>query len=69
MTPAGKLCAWVEKRCDRFLAAFVGEDASMRAPATRLCISQDEARRWVEAEAAAFGLPVQWIKQNQRPES
>jgi hypothetical protein len=61
MTHAGKLCAWIEKRCNGFLAAFVGEDACARLPATRLFASPDEARQWVEVEAAAFGLPVKWV--------
>jgi hypothetical protein len=61
MTPAGKLCAWVEKRCGGFLGAFVGENATTRTPATRLCASADEARQWVEVEAEAFGLPVKWV--------
>jgi hypothetical protein len=58
-----KLRAWVERHDDGFVAAFVGENAYARAPATRLCDSLDEAHMWVEVEAAAFGVPVKWVDQ------
>ncbi len=72
MVPSGNLLAWIEP-CggDQFVGAFVGEgevrDARRprlgRAPATQLCASPNEARQWVEDQAAAFGLPVKWLKQ------
>jgi hypothetical protein len=70
MLPRGKLLAWIEPLSDdEFVAAFVGEgaaptqgqDVSGRAPATQLCSSIDDARRWVHDQAAAFDLPVQWL--------
>jgi hypothetical protein len=32
----------------------------------QLCASPEEARQWVEHEAAEFGLPVEWV--NEPPE-
>jgi len=63
MTQESKLLAWIEPRDDdAVLAAFVGKPAAhQRAPAIRLCASTDEARRWVEREAAEFGLPIEWV--------
>ena len=63
MPQDSKLLAWIE-RCDddAYVAAFVGKPAAhQRAPATQLCASSDEARQWVEHEAAEFGLPVEWV--------
>jgi hypothetical protein len=65
----GRLLAWIEARnCGRVLAAFVGgivdgtaKQPAGRAPATQLCASQCEARQWVEGEAAAIGIPVEWV--------
>ena len=61
--PDNKLLAWIEPRSDReFTAAFVSiPTASRRAPATYGCASRGEAREWVEVQAAALGLPVEWI--------
>ena len=49
-----KLLAWIEPRSDRqYKAAFVSlPTASRRAPATYSCASPDEAREWVEVQAA-----------------
>jgi hypothetical protein len=68
----GNLLAWV-KPCDGggFIGAFVGEGALAdrqagnpgRAPATQLCATPDEARRWVEQEAAALDLPIRWVSE------
>ena len=71
MTSNGSnLLAWI-KACgdDEFIGAFVGEGAVPdadhnipgRLPATQLCSSPDEARQWVEEQAAAFNLPVKWV--------
>jgi hypothetical protein len=62
MPHSDRLLAWIESCADdEFLAAFVGSAASKRIPATQLCSSPDEARRWVQEEAAAFGgVPVEW---------
>jgi hypothetical protein len=70
MRLCGNLLAWIEP-CDagEFIGAFVGEgalpdahrDFPGRAPATRICSSPDEARQWVENQAAALDLPVKWV--------
>ncbi|MDR3531045.1 MAG: hypothetical protein P4L90_10900, partial [Rhodopila sp.] len=68
---SGNLLAWIEPcGADGFIGAFVGEGAvpdprrpsGGRAPATKLCSSPDEARQWIEDQAAAFDLPIQWIE-------
>jgi hypothetical protein len=46
---------------DEYVAAFVGEYAIIRSPATELCSTPDGANEWINAQAAAFGLPVRWI--------
>jgi len=56
-----KLLAWVKPHGGEYLASFVGGAATQRAPATRLCDSPDKARRWVEEEAAQFGVQVEWL--------
>jgi hypothetical protein len=63
----GKLRAWIE-HCTKegLLAAFIGmpeegDPPLGRLPATRLCASLEEARRWVEAEARALGVSVEWV--------
>jgi hypothetical protein len=68
MSLGGSLLAWIEPHDpDGFVGAFVGEDAAPvgewpgRAPATQLCASVNEARQWVEEQAAAFGVPVKWV--------
>jgi hypothetical protein len=70
MKPDGSLLAWIKPRsADEFVAAFVGEHAvsgayrnfAGRAPAKRFCSSLDEARQWIEGQAAAFDLPVRWV--------
>jgi hypothetical protein len=72
---AGKIRAWIE-HCtkDGVLAAFVGvpgegDPPLQRLPATRLCVSLDEAKKWVEAEAMAIGVPVEWVSQACTPET
>nr|WP_294564625.1 hypothetical protein [uncultured Rhodopila sp.] len=76
MSPGESLLAWIE-RCGtgEFVGAFVGEGAAPgaipdfpgRAPATRRCLSLDEARRWIETEAAAFGVSIKWVDRSARP--
>jgi hypothetical protein len=66
MAADGKLRAWIESSGDAVLAAFVGVPAAgqvsgARPPATKLCASSDDARKWIEHEAGAFGLPVEWV--------
>jgi hypothetical protein len=62
--PDNKLLAWIEPRHgegEECMAAFVSvPTASRRAPATYSCASPDEAREWVEVQAAALGVPVEW---------
>lgn len=61
----GKLRAWVEPgESDRFVASFVCVAENLEAnrpPARQVCGSLDEARQWVEKEAGALNLPVQWV--------
>ena len=70
MTFGGSLLAWIEPSgSDAFVGAFVGEGALPdneqglpgRAPATYMCQSLQEAKRWIEEQAASFGLPVTWL--------
>lgn len=70
ISPGESLLAWIE-RCGTgdFVGAFVGEGAAAgaipdfpgREPATRRCYSPDEARQWIETEAAAFGVSIKWV--------
>ena len=62
MTFSDKLLAWIESRGPHeFTAAFVSSAmASRRAPATHRFESPDEAREWVNREAEALGVLVEW---------
>jgi len=61
--PHGKIIAWIEQKgSDRYQAAFVGGAATQRLPATQECTSHDDARQWIEAEADALGVPIQWVQ-------
>jgi hypothetical protein len=71
MAPSGKLRAWIEHYPeDKYLAAFIGVAAmpgghmaaAGRPPATHIFSSPNSARQWVENEATAFGLPVEWVE-------
>jgi hypothetical protein len=71
-TRHGNLLGWIKPlSADEFVGAFVGEGAVPdarrgflgRAPATQLCSTHDEARQWVEEQAAAFDLPVKWVSE------
>lgn len=68
MSSSSRLLAWIEPGSGQeFEAAFVSAAmASRRRPATRRCASPDEARQWVEGEAAALGVPVEWTDQSPR---
>ena len=62
MSSDERLLAWIEPRGGDCLASFVAESAAkQRAPATRQCTSQDEARQWVMKEADALRAPIAWI--------
>jgi hypothetical protein len=65
MPKGNRVLAWVELRCGGFLAAFVGGGALDRGPATRVCPSPEAAREWVEDEAAALSVPVEWVPADQ----
>ena len=56
------LVAWIEPKGSHYVAAFVSVKTRwFRDPATRLFSAVEEARRWVEQEAAALGgVPVIW---------
>jgi hypothetical protein len=70
----GRLLAWIEPRDGEAVqAAFVGaivagttKAAAQRAPATLICASRQEAMQWVESEAAAIGIPVEWVARPER---
>ena len=71
MPPDGRLRAWIEVQDDAVLAAFVGVPGAAgprvsRPPATQLCSSAADARQWIEDEARAFGLPVEWVDGGQQ---
>jgi hypothetical protein len=57
------LIAWIEPRpSSDFVAAFVASaTATQRRPAIRRFASRDEARDWVETQAAEFEVPVEWV--------
>ncbi len=66
MKPRGNLLAWINpSKADEFVAAFIGEGAMPgaykdfpgRSPAMQFCSSPDEARQWIEDQAAALDLP------------
>jgi hypothetical protein len=59
------LVAWIEPKGSHYLAAFVSAKTRwLRDPATRLFSAVEEARRWVEQEAAALGgVSVVWESQ------
>jgi hypothetical protein len=68
--PHGNLLAWITSRgSDEFVAALLGEGAVPdayrgfwgRAPANKVCSSRDEARQWIEEQAAALDLPIKWV--------
>jgi hypothetical protein len=63
MPQSDQLIAWIEPRTsNEYLAAFVSAPAAKaRPPATQVCSSPDHARQWVEDEAAALGVSVQWV--------
>jgi hypothetical protein len=64
MPASSKFLAWIEPSDgSEFQAAFVAAMASRRKPATHRCASPDEARRWVEVQAAELGVPVEWVDQ------
>jgi len=56
-----KLLAWIEQGDgNNLVAAYVGSGARQRLPAMRVCVTSEDARRWVEVEAEALGVPVEW---------
>jgi len=66
MTRGSKLLAWVDPRTLGVLAVYIGGDATAQQPATKVCSSTDEAHAWVEAQAAALGLQVEWLSGGRR---
>lgn len=57
-----QLLAWIEPRDGACVASFVAKAAAQRrAPATRQCASQDEARQWVTKEAEALHASIEWM--------
>ena len=57
----GKLIARVVcETSGTYRAEFVGSKARQRLPASACHPSRDEAERWVQTEAAALGVDVEW---------
>jgi hypothetical protein len=69
MPASSKFLAWIEPSDGRqVVAAFVAAAmVSRRKPAMHRCASLDEARRWVEVQAAEFGVPVEWVDRPPSP--
>lgn len=72
MQLCGALLAWIKPAgTGQFIGAFVGEDAAPgrsrnflgREPAAQLFSSPDDARRWIEGQAADVRLPIKWVKE------
>jgi hypothetical protein len=62
MPYAGKVLAWIEQRGrGEAVAAFRSAAVPDRPPATRVCPSPHQAKAWVEKEAAALGVSVEWV--------
>ncbi len=64
LRPTGRLLAWIEAGSSgvgHFIGAFVGEGATGRVPAARLCSTSEEATEWIVEQAQAFDLPVKWV--------
>ena len=61
MPPAGKLLAWIEPSEDEeFQVRIISASAVTGcAPATYLCRSHAEARRWAEVQAAAARFHIE----------
>jgi hypothetical protein len=63
MKTSGTLLAWIAPHGDEYVAAIVGAGALHgRTPATQTCKSQSRAIEWVQEEAAAVDLPVEWLE-------
>jgi hypothetical protein len=58
----GRVVAWIDHlSLDEFEGAFVAE-AVPRKPAKRTYATVEEARRWIEREAAAIAAPIKWLE-------
>lgn len=59
----GRLLAWIEDKGDlTFTANFISSALKgQRPPATLGCGSRLDAQLWIEKEAAALRLPVDWV--------
>jgi hypothetical protein len=57
-----RIRAWLQRDGGGVVtAAYVASCATHRAPAVRVCESEDDARRWVEREAQFLGAAVEWV--------
>jgi hypothetical protein len=74
-TPIGNMIAWISPHeTGSYIGALVGEGAAPggsgysagRTPAMQICASAEEARRWIEDQAAALGLPIKWVREMPR---
>ncbi len=55
------LNAWTEVHGDTVVAAYIGGGVPERMPAIRACDTVDDAREWVETEAAELDSDVKWL--------
>jgi hypothetical protein len=59
---AWRIRAWLQRDGGGVVtAAFVASCAGTRAPAVRICETEEAARRWVEDEARFLGAAVEWV--------
>jgi hypothetical protein len=61
MPKRDKLLAWIEPHDGNYLASIVSGGAPGRRPATRVCTSAEDARRWVETRAGELDVPFEWV--------
>jgi hypothetical protein len=68
--PSGRLRAWITSQgFDESLVCFVAVPADTgpgsahvtRPPAVQPCASVEDARTWMEHQAASLGLPIEWV--------
>jgi hypothetical protein len=51
--------AWLKPENDKVTAYFVAAGVD-REPATQSFANEEEARRWIEAQAEIFKAPIKW---------
>lgn len=69
MSSSDRLLAWIEPgdAQNYVLASFIAAPTVMRrAPARYRARSHDEARKWIETQAAELGVPLEWVEHGER---